>query len=153
MKDESWNTQILQYENLGFDLKSPCADCPFRKDFKMDDGAVAALPGYFEHIKSGTFAHTCHKTDPKSPFFKESAYSGKVQHCVGSLIFLEKNKTEIQYALVKAVHDGKLDLKKLQNKDKVCNRKQIIAKAIAYLKSRLGAKPAGLPTHVCRIEG
>jgi hypothetical protein len=68
-------------DRLAFDMKKPCATCPFRKDIPLDgapDWATDVLLGF----RRGNLSHTCHKSDPKA-----DGYVGgkRKQHCIGML--------------------------------------------------------------------
>lgn len=69
-----------------FDLRRPCADCPFRHD----------IPGYLTAGRAkeiatallGDATFTCHKTNE---FTNEGTVeTPNSQHCAGALIFLER---------------------------------------------------------------
>lgn len=72
---------------MNFDLKRPCADCPFRTD----------VPGYLSKARAAEIAHSliegqqtfsCHKLNDFSED-GEAIEGHKSQHCAGALIFLE----------------------------------------------------------------
>lgn len=44
-------------KDVGWDLKSPCGDCPFLKTSQFHQGVAASIPQYIESIESHTFAH------------------------------------------------------------------------------------------------
>lgn len=73
--------------DLRFDLRGPCADCPFRSDAKMHNGVFKDLPKMVRMHEDGRLAHTCHKTDPRADGYVEG-YSGPVQHCGGMLAMI-----------------------------------------------------------------
>lgn len=82
-------------KTIGYDLKAPCSDCPFRKDAPLHKGVLKSLPDYAERIKEGRFSHSCHKTDERADSGFASLVNGKVQHCFGSLVLM-KNIEESQ---------------------------------------------------------
>lgn len=79
---------------MNYDLKKPCAECPFRND----------RPGYLTKARAREIANGldpkrlgaggsfgCHKTTVPDPDDDGERTSGpKTQHCAGALIMLEK---------------------------------------------------------------
>lgn len=80
-------------KTLEYDLKTPCQDCPFRKDVPIHNGVASDLMNIFGKIEMGKFAHSCHKTDHRSDGYIES-YKGNVQHCAGAIIMMKKMGAE-----------------------------------------------------------
>lgn len=80
--------------DVGFKLKTPCADCPFRTDAPQHEGVAADLMKYANSIDDGHFIHSCHKTDSRADDAEAGSFaratSVGVQHCAGALIMLEK---------------------------------------------------------------
>ena len=101
---------------IRYDLKKPCADCPFRRDVPAHEGIAVSIPEYADHIKEGIFSHTCHKTDARSDGLVDG-YEGPIQHCAGSLIFMLKMKAPIQVAMLDPLADGRLDLSRYDKAD------------------------------------
>lgn len=79
---------MTDVREVGYKLKVPCADCPFKKSTQLHSGVMGSLLEYEEHLKRGSFSHSCHKTDPRSDGY-EDTYAGKVQHCIGLLSMLK----------------------------------------------------------------
>lgn len=78
----------MSRKDLGFKLKAPCADCPFKKTTPFHDGVGASLPELYEGIvDKKTVVHTCHKTDPRSDGYEDN-YQGQIQQCAGFTIML-----------------------------------------------------------------
>ena len=75
-----------------YDLKKPCADCPFRKDAKWHGGIFDEIPTLMKSHEAKTLAHTCHKTDPMSDSPEGQEYKGELQHCAGLLLMMHQNK-------------------------------------------------------------
>jgi hypothetical protein len=73
---------------IGYKLKTPCNDCPFKKSSPLHEGVMRSLPEYDGYMKSGSFAHTCHKTDNRSDGYVDN-YGGQIQHCAGALIMFK----------------------------------------------------------------
>jgi len=92
--DEKKIEELTNARNLGFDLKTPCNDCPFRSDAKFHSGIVKDLPRLAENIKEGNVIHSCHKTDPRADGFT-SLNNGKIQHCAGMMIMEMKDKGDV----------------------------------------------------------
>lgn len=74
----------MNTSDVGFKLKAPCDDCPFKKTTPLHSGVMSDLPMYDKQLKEGGFAHTCHKTDSRADGYIEQ-YDGQVQHCYGAL--------------------------------------------------------------------
>ena len=100
---------------VGYDLKTPCNDCPFRTDADFHSGIIKSLPDLAENYKKDWFMHSCHKTDPRADGYKEMV-NGKTQHCVGSIIMNLKEKDDITFPMViygkidKETYAPKLDM-------------------------------------------
>ncbi len=75
---------------VGYDLKAPCNDCPFRRSSPLHKGVLHSLPDYEKRITEGEFGHSCHKTDERADSGFVSLVNGKIQHCVGALAFMKK---------------------------------------------------------------
>lgn len=73
---------------MKFDLKKPCAECPFIKGSATNTTlAEGRLDGIVDDIRDGA-TFTCHKTLEKP--------SREQQHCGGALIFLEREENPNQ---------------------------------------------------------
>ncbi len=81
-------TELVEPREIHFDLKKPCDDCPFRRDVPCHDGVMGDLIGIWGKVEHGNFAHSCHKTDPRSDGFVDS-YKGPTQHCAGAIIMIK----------------------------------------------------------------
>lgn len=94
---EFWEDYLRSHiEDVLFDLKTPCDDCPFRTDVYFHRGIYDELDTYEKGLKTGNFAHTCHKTDKRADGFEESYKKDKPQHCAGLLIMAKKmNKSTV----------------------------------------------------------
>lgn len=99
-------------DEIGWDLKRPCADCPFVRTSPAHEGVAGSLPAYMESIESNQFAHSCHKTDMRPECDGPHTWHGKPQHCVGALMMLLKTGEgmDLQLPLLQAAQEGKLDL-------------------------------------------
>jgi hypothetical protein len=89
-------SQEVTTEDIGWKLKTPCSDCPFKRTTPLHTGIMADLPMYEEKIKERRLAHTCHKTDSRADGYVPT-YDGQVQICPGSLVFfnnMEKSSGE-----------------------------------------------------------
>ncbi len=90
------NTEVPT-KDIGYDLKQPCPDCPFRKNAPYHEGILADLMKFDESISEGKFMFSCHRTDPRSDYGGKMV-NGKIQHCAGALAYmantgrLEKNE-------------------------------------------------------------
>jgi hypothetical protein len=84
---------------MEYDLKKPCATCPFRRGTPMIlmPGRVEEIAGNMLNPGGGEFP--CHKTieyiddDDDGSAHREKPHS---KHCAGALIFAEKNETSTQ---------------------------------------------------------
>jgi len=73
-----------------FDLKSPCAECPFRSDLPWDYHPEAFMKNLDNIIQHGS-PHSCHLTDPNADNHRvDPETAGLPQHCAGALIMLKK---------------------------------------------------------------
>ena len=72
---------------MNYDLKKPCANCPFRTDIApyLTKGRVREID---QALVRGTFA--CHKTTGVEKDGEITVDSSEMQHCAGALILLEK---------------------------------------------------------------
>lgn len=83
------NGTLLHVKDIGFKLKKPCGQCPWRKNAPYHEGIMANLRKYDEAIEEGRFLFSCHATDPRSDYGGKEV-DGKIQHCAGALIY-QKN--------------------------------------------------------------
>lgn len=98
---------------LHFDLRTPCSNCPFRRDSKPHEGMPAKIVQLFEAWTGlGNAAFTCHRTDPNSDWPPARNYRGPLQHCAGFMILMEKAK-EPSEPMRKAAREGRFDRTKL----------------------------------------
>jgi hypothetical protein len=106
---------VRRNEDFDWDLKRPCADCPFRRGTPFHEGIAGNTQGVIESIRRHTFAHTCHKTDNFSDSPEGRRFVGRFKHCVGSLIMLIKTGRghDLQIPLLEAAQAGKIDLDEL----------------------------------------
>lgn len=89
--------QDVAPKEVRFGLTKPCADCPFLVSSAMHQGIANSLVEYHGYMELGTFAHTCHKTDPRS-----DGWNGKTKqarHCAGALAMQLQGKMELQKAV------------------------------------------------------
>jgi hypothetical protein len=69
---------------MKYDLKNPCALCPFRNDA----GRLYVHPTTLEGMAAGEFC--CHKTGKVDDETGDIEPTRNSQHCAGALIMLEK---------------------------------------------------------------
>jgi hypothetical protein len=110
--------------DMHYDLQQPCGDCPFLKSSPYHQGVAKSLPTYIDAIKSGSFGHSCHKTDPRLACDGPHPTDGRpVQHCVGAILMVMKSgKYWMQRPLIKAHDDGKIDLLEWERRAKLDDR-------------------------------
>jgi hypothetical protein len=74
---------------MNFDLRAPCANCPFRTDitFYLDTERVVEICDAITR-KQQTFA--CHKTTKHDDETGRSIPHKGEQHCAGALVMLER---------------------------------------------------------------
>jgi hypothetical protein len=94
-----------------WELTKPCSDCPFVKSSPLHDGIASDLPKLAEHIESGNFVHSCHKTHPGADGWNPD-YKGAIQNCAGLTIMQIKNE-ELTIPIVRAKLSGELDDSKM----------------------------------------
>jgi hypothetical protein len=83
-----------------FKLTHPCKDCPFIKDGTMNQSlSEGRMKEILESLNDDHNTFHCHKTIDYGKDFTHSEVgeeeytpSGKQQHCVGAMIYLEKKK-------------------------------------------------------------
>ena len=102
-------------DQVGWNLKQPCADCPFTKRAPFHEGVAGSLPNYVERIESHQFAHTCHKTDRRPECDGPHTWDGKPEHCAGALMMLLKtgDGKDLQLPLLEALQEGKFDVEEM----------------------------------------
>jgi hypothetical protein len=83
----------IENRELGYNLKKPCKDCPFRKDVPVHEGVASDLMAIWGKVEMGRFAHSCHKTDARSDGFIQG-YDKGPEHCAGALIMLKNMGAE-----------------------------------------------------------
>lgn len=102
-------------KDIDWDLKRPCADCPFKRSTSWHQGVAANCVETTEAIFGGRFAHTCHKTDGRSDSDEGKRYTGRIKHCRGALLMLTKTGRgmDLQRPLINAIDRGQLDIEEL----------------------------------------
>lgn len=99
---------------IGWDLKIPCAECPFRKSTPCEKKGIQDLPGLVDTMMTtGVIAHSCHRTDPRSDYANPKLINGKVQACAGFTLFA-LNSGYPTGPMMRAYSAGKLSIKKLR---------------------------------------
>lgn len=105
--------------DVHWDLRNPCADCPFIKSSPYHQGVAESIPALCESIDNGSFAHTCHKTDYRKQC--DGPVAGKetgraIQECAGSTLMLLKtgNGKDLQLPLLQAMESGKFSSEAVQ---------------------------------------
>lgn len=126
-------------KTIGFDLKAPCSDCPFKKSSGIHEGVAGDLVVYAKKIKEGEFAHTCHKTDVRAGAREGALVNGKVQHCIGAILMCEKSG-EGQLPYLAAWCDKKFELNDLQGGEDVMTLKEMVKKYYMWAKGQLNDK-------------
>ena len=112
--------------NIGYDLREPCADCPFLKSTPVERKGIQDLPGLMTSLYSdGEIAHSCHKTDPRSDAPDPKLVNGKIQHCVGFIKFAANND-RVTWRMSMAVHDGSMPKEMLQPDDRIHNATDLL---------------------------
>lgn len=116
---------VVLAQDLDWDMKAPCSDCPFAKASAFHQGICRSLPGYLEVIERGHFAHSCHQTDPRPEVDGPRTFKGTPKHCYGALMTLLKSGegADLQQPLIQAIDAGKLDIHALDaaaKKDEAC---------------------------------
>lgn len=111
--------------DLHYDLRTPCRNCPFRRDVPHHEGMPAKLTELFPGLPGGNVAFTCHRTDPRSDWPPARNYKGKLQHCAGFMILMEK-EGEPSNGMLRAEKAGRLDRGKLDMKAPVHSMMSIL---------------------------
>lgn len=79
--------------DIHYDLKQPCKDCPFLRGAEFHRGIFNDIPSLNDGLEAGSVIHTCHKTDPRTDSPEGQAYKGKLQHCAGLLTMMKNDPT------------------------------------------------------------
>lgn len=124
---------------IKFDLRSPCADCPFLEATPVHPGVAVDLPSIMGGMEMGTLAHTCHKTDPLSDSPEGQAFNGPLQHCAGALILMEKSEQRSHH-MTGAIIRGDYSPALLNMAAGVSTVRQFIAKHLRWAEKELGKK-------------
>lgn len=105
----------VKVNQLRYDLRAVCDDCPFRSDAKYHSGIFGDLKDAFEKAKEGLLSHTCHKTDERAECddVKRAPRGSPIQHCAGLLMMAKKNHSLLQWHMVAAKLAGKLDFDRI----------------------------------------
>lgn len=111
---------------VNWNLKKPCADCPFKYDTAFHAGIAKSARDVALGIEHGNFAHTCHKTDVRSDC--ESA-KGPVQHCAGMMIMAKKSD-KITDPMLVAMREGKLNIDEIPDDPDVMTVRDFLIKQI-----------------------
>lgn len=98
---------IVDLSRLHFDMKRPCATCPFRRDvdpvLHLDEISSKRIARMAPDLVKIPWA--CHATTTKSEEGRESC-NERTQHCAGLLILLEKQGTPHgPYQFIKAIDE------------------------------------------------
>lgn len=138
---------VVLANDVRYDLKHPCDDCPFVKDSAFHQGVARHLPDTLRAIETGTFAHTCHKTDPRPSCDGPHLHDGPVQHCAGAIIMLFKSQNGrwMQAPLIKAFSEKRVDLnyfEELANRDRRVWSVKAMARFYIRELSKRRANPA-----------
>lgn len=98
-------------EELAWDMKEPCKECPFRVGVPpARKGIIENLPDIVRALTGdGHIAHSCHRTDSRvtDGGFKQG-YTGPMQACAGFTQMMAKSNMWSGPAL-RAMAKGKLD--------------------------------------------
>jgi hypothetical protein len=107
--------KITTFRDLDWDLKRPCQDCPFRRSTPPHEGTAAAAFDTILSLEDHRFAHSCHKTDPRSDSPGGRRLTGRPKHCRGALIMIVKSGKgyDLQLPLLRAGEAGLIDLDEL----------------------------------------
>lgn len=141
MKPRGWRTARLS--QIHFDMKRPCADCPFRRAVPKHEGIAANLVSMVTAARAGTLAHTCHKTDPRADGGKRRGQTGKLQHCAGAILMAKKSGLIVQRVLVLAHEQGRFEERAYRDpNNEVFTLKQMLAAYVRWLRRRKKAGTA-----------
>lgn len=126
---------------LHYDLRSPCANCPFRRDVPHHEGMAAGkiVELFTAMAGSGNVAFTCHRTDPNSDHPPARNYKGKLQHCAGFMVLMEKEKCP-SLGMIQAEASGSLDRTKLNIKAPVYSMMGMLRSYAAYATALLASR-------------
>lgn len=145
--------EFLTADQVAWDMKGPCNDCPFRRDAPDHEGVCASVKGYIEALEENRFSHSCHKTDNRADGPRN--HTGAVQHCGGALHFIVRAKCDLQLPLLQAADAGKINLRELSTRARRDKRvfasvSELLSYYIAMAR-RILEKKAADPT-VCVVS-
>lgn len=115
---------------MKFNLRKPCANCPFRNDRKFHLGRGRAAEIAHETSKEDR-SFTCHKTLGHDEE-EDSVTTPRSEHCAGVLIILEKEDNPNQ-AMRIAERLGMYDRHKLEMDSPVYSSMKEFVKAQEFL--------------------
>lgn len=108
--------RLIDEAELRYDLRRPCADCPFRRDVPKHEGFGSGLAElYLAMFIMGTKGHTCHMTDPMGDSLAGQRFEGPLQHCAGALILMRRESIEPPSSVTRAIDDGRFDFDQLED--------------------------------------
>lgn len=116
MKVAATAERILAERAIRYDLRTPCTDCPFRRDVPLHAGVGRDLLDgtlFVDLFVRGVKGHTCHKTDPESDSPEGRRYQGPLQHCAGVIISMVRDGIELPGKAGAASVGGQLDVEAL----------------------------------------
>ncbi len=125
--------------DLRFDLKLPCADCPFTPRAELNGGVGKQfVTELFWRIERGIAGFTCHKTDPRADGGKDAAQKTRreLQHCAGFLLMMERENNR-QVIAERAVEDGIFHPERLNSKARVFTRLGMLNVYERWFKARM----------------
>lgn len=117
--------EVVLVNDVVWDLKSPCDDCPFMRTSPYHGGVAESLPGMAESImERHEFSHSCHKTDCRPSVDGPQTWQGAVKHCAGALMMLLKTGKglDLQGPLLDAASKGKFDVHEMTRRAKLDGR-------------------------------
>lgn len=100
-------------KDLAWDLRRPCADCPFMKTSEFHEGVAKGLPSLMMALQDNRGGHSCHKTDtrPGCDGPVRGQETGRpIQSCAGFTMMILKTGRgfDLQLPLLEAMQEGKL---------------------------------------------
>ena len=125
---------------MNYDLKTPCSNCPFRKEGGIRLRA-ARVKELIRTTQNPGAEFACHKTTKDNDEGERRA-TEKSQHCAGALVFADKQGTSSQMMRI-AERFGGLDWRKLEgHTDVFDSSRAFVASAIDRSESTKSAVPS-----------
>jgi hypothetical protein len=123
---------ITTYDGkLSYGLKTPCDDCPFRRESTHPYSTNAVTEWLTQMINKVNVGHSCHKTDARADCESAQTYTGPLQHCAGAIIMLRKSRyVMMPEYLCDALFGGDWDFRQMDMAANVYDFRELVEKIV-----------------------